>query len=46
MLSHPGHPDRDDLVRRSNEEWNDYLRNVRPYLGWTIVVGHKTGEEA
>ncbi len=46
MLSHPGHPDRDDLVRRSNEDWNDYLRNVRPYLGWTIVVGHKTGEEA
>jgi SAM-dependent methyltransferase len=39
--SHRNHPDHDEVVERSNGEWNHYLRTMRPYLGWTIVVGHK-----
>jgi len=41
MLNHPDHPDREALARRSDDEWTSYLRSTRPYLGWTIVVGHK-----
>nr|AIA14168.1 Methyltransferase domain protein [uncultured bacterium] len=42
-LTHRDHPDHDDVVKRSDEEWSYYLRTVRPYLGWTIIVGHKAG---
>jgi SAM-dependent methyltransferase len=35
------HPDHDEVLAQSTDDWNDYLRRVRPYLGWTIVVGHK-----
>ena len=40
-LTHKDHPDHDEVASRSMDEWNNYLRKVRPYLGWTIVVGHK-----
>lgn len=38
---HPAHPDRDDLLEKSKADWAYYLRTIRPYLGWTIFVGHK-----
>ncbi len=41
MIDHKDHPDHDDVRDRSAEEWNHYLRTMRPHLGWTIVVGHK-----
>jgi SAM-dependent methyltransferase len=41
-LTHRDHSDHDEVAERSTEEWNYYLRTVRPYLGWTIVVGHKS----
>lgn len=42
LLSHPDHADHDEVARRSSEEWTNYLRVVRPHLGWNIVVGHRT----
>lgn len=41
-LEHRDHPDHDEVVEASLKGWNDYLRTVRPHLGWTIVVGHRT----
>jgi hypothetical protein len=41
-LTHKDHPDHDEVAQRSADEWNYYLRTMRPHLGWTIVVGHKT----
>lgn len=38
---HPDHPDREAVLERSLDEWTHYLRNVRPRLGWTIVVANK-----
>ena len=35
------HPDHDEVLNKSADDWNYYLRQIRPYLGWTIVVGHK-----
>ena len=41
VIQHPGHPDESDVARKSAEDWNYYLKTVRPHLGWTILVGHK-----
>ncbi|HEY4166618.1 MAG TPA: class I SAM-dependent methyltransferase, partial [Reyranella sp.] len=38
----PDHPDRDDVLDKSNADWTDYLRTIRPLMGWTIFVGIKT----
>lgn len=35
------HPDHDDVLNKSTDDWNYYLRTIRPHLGWTIIVGHK-----
>ena len=35
------HPDHDDVLDKSRDDWNHYLRTIRPMLGWTIVVGRK-----
>ncbi|MEO6014648.1 MAG: methyltransferase domain-containing protein [Devosia sp.] len=35
------HPDHDDVLQKSSDDWGYYLRTIRPYLGWTIIVGHK-----
>ncbi len=35
------HPDHDEVLNKSSDDWTYYLRTIRPYLGWTIVVGHK-----
>lgn len=43
VLQHPGHPDEQDVAHKSSDDWNYYLKTVRPYLGWTILVGHKAG---
>lgn len=40
---HPTHPDRDDVLEKSRGDWTYYLKTVRPYLGWTIMVGRKNG---
>jgi cyclopropane fatty-acyl-phospholipid synthase-like methyltransferase len=39
----PGHPDHDAVLEKSNEDWNYYLRTIRPHLGWTVFVGRNTG---
>lgn len=38
----PDHPGAAEVLRRSREEWNYYLKWIRPYLGWTIFVGRRT----
>ncbi len=38
---HPDHHDHADVLSRSRTEWQRYLRTIRPYLGWTIVVGRR-----
>lgn len=38
----PDHPDRDDVLDKSNADWTEYLRTIRPLMGWTIFVGIKT----
>ncbi len=40
---HPDHPDHDEVLDKSRDDWNYYLRTVRPHLGWTIFVGRKSG---
>nr|AIA15452.1 Methyltransferase domain protein [uncultured bacterium]AIA15503.1 Methyltransferase domain protein [uncultured bacterium] len=35
------HPDHNEVLDKSTDDWNYYMRQVRPHLGWTIVVGHK-----
>ena len=40
-IENRGHPDHDEVLNKSSDDWNYYLRTIRPYLGWTIVVGHK-----
>ena len=37
----PNHPDREDVLNKSRDDWNYYLRTIRPLLGWTIIVGLK-----
>lgn len=38
---HPDHPDHADVLKRGQQEWTQYLRLMRPYLGWTIFVGRR-----
>ena len=40
-IENRGHPDHDEVLNKSSDDWNYYLRTIRPHLGWTIVVGHK-----
>jgi ubiquinone/menaquinone biosynthesis C-methylase UbiE len=40
-IENRGHPDHDEVLHKSAGDWNYYLRQVRPHLGWTILVGHK-----
>lgn len=37
----PNHPDREDVLDKSRDDWNYYLRTIRPMLGWTVIVGIK-----
>jgi SAM-dependent methyltransferase len=39
----PDHPDHQAVLDKSRADWTYYLRTVRPLLGWTIFVAHKTG---
>jgi SAM-dependent methyltransferase len=39
----PDHPDVDDVRDRSHADWTNYLRTIRPMMGWTIIVGRKSG---
>jgi SAM-dependent methyltransferase len=39
---HPNHLDHDAVAEKSSADWAYYLKTVRPHLGWTIVVGHKS----
>jgi SAM-dependent methyltransferase len=40
-MTHRDHADHDEVAERSLNDWNYYLRTIRPCLGWTIVVGHR-----
>ena len=40
---HPDHPDHEDVLNKSQDDWNYYLKTVRAMLGWTIFVGRKSG---
>lgn len=40
-IENPSHPDHDEVLNKSADDWNYYLRQIRPHLGWTIIVGHK-----
>jgi ubiquinone/menaquinone biosynthesis C-methylase UbiE len=40
-IENRGHPDHDEVLDKGADDWNHYLRQVRPHLGWTILVGHK-----
>lgn len=39
---HPQHPDAEDVLEKSREDWGYYLRTIRPYLGWTVFVARKS----
>lgn len=39
---HPDHPDADEVLDKSSDEWTYYLRTARPLLGWSIFVGRRT----
>ena len=36
------HPDHDGVLDKSNADWGEYLRTIRPLMGFTIFVGIKT----
>ena len=38
---HPDHPDHEEVLDKSWDDWNDYLKTIRPHLGWSIFVGRK-----
>ena len=38
----PKHPDYDDVLDKTNADWGEYLRTIRPLMGFTIFVGIKT----
>ena len=38
---HPDHSDRDEVLDKSRDGWDYYLRTIRPMLGWTVLVGLK-----
>lgn len=35
------HAERAAVLEKSTADWNYYLRIIRPYVGWTIIVGQK-----
>ena len=37
----PTHPDHEAVLNKSQDDWNYYLKTIRPMLGWTIFVGRK-----
>ena len=37
------HPDHAEVLKQSRADWMHYLKVIRPYLGWTILVGRRTG---
>jgi hypothetical protein len=37
----PSHRDHEAVLDKSRDDWNYYLRTIRPMLGWTVVVGRK-----
>ncbi len=41
---HPNHPEQPEILAKSRADWTYYLRWIRPYLGWSIFVGRKSGE--
>lgn len=40
---HPDHPDQDEVLDKSRADWGEYLRTIRPLMGWTIYVGRRDG---
>ena len=40
---HPDHPDSDEVLDKSRDDWMYYLQTIRPLLGWTIFVGRRAG---
>ncbi len=38
---HPNHPDQQAVLEKSRTDWTDYLKRIRPWLGWTIFVGRR-----
>jgi SAM-dependent methyltransferase len=40
-IENRSHADHDEVLNKSTDDWTYYLRTIRPYLGWTIIVGHK-----
>ena len=40
--SNPRHPDHEDVLDKSHDDWTYYLRTIRPMLGWSLFVGQKT----
>ncbi|MEQ1901769.1 MAG: class I SAM-dependent methyltransferase [Devosia sp.] len=38
-----GHPDHDAVLEKSRDDWNYYLKTIRPHLGWTIFVARNQG---
>lgn len=40
---HPEHPDHADVLKKSRETWQNYLKTIRPHFGWTIFVGRRDG---
>ena len=39
----PQHPDHDAALAQSRGDWMHYLRDIRPFLGWTIFVARRSG---
>lgn len=40
---HKGHPYQAEVLERSRRDWMHYLKIIRPYLGFSIFVGRRTG---
>jgi cyclopropane fatty-acyl-phospholipid synthase-like methyltransferase len=38
---HPEHPDHAEVLKKSRETWQNYLKIIRPHYGWTIFVGRR-----
>ena len=40
---HAADPACADILAKSQRDWQEYLRWIRPYYGWAIFVARKTG---
>ncbi len=40
---HPHHPDVDDVLKKSREDWMHFQRTIREQFGWTIFVARRAG---